>query len=406
MFMNIPALTILYNKSTEIIWAGFAFILENRYLSPSLKTGTMILLNELILTNLIKSLNFRRIMNLLKTGSSFTLSALLNRPIIWGKPAVLTIEPTNTCNLRCPLCTTGSGEMTRVNGQMSMDTFRHILDKMGDDIFFLLLYHQGEPYINKHFLEFVKLAKQKNIYCTTSTNAHYITDEVIHATIDSGLDSMIVSLDGVTQETYAKYRIKGNVDKVIKALRRFMEIKKERGAKTPLIALQFLVMKHNEHQLPAIRKLARDLGVDRLLVKNIEVRNLNEARTWLPTDRRYRRYELNETSFEVKNNQKKSCPRPWLSTLINWDGSVVPCCFDKNAEYEMGNINANSSFEEIWKNEKFTDFRERLNRDRKSIDICRNCNQGFGSFIPQFRKNSDKNSKSEDTKDKLKVLNQ
>jgi radical SAM protein with 4Fe4S-binding SPASM domain len=363
------------------------------------------LLNELILRNLIRSLNFRRSLNLLKTGSSFVLSSVLNRPIIWGKPAVLTIEPTNTCNLRCPLCTTGSGEMQRVIGQMSPETFRQIMEQMGEDIFFLLLYHQGEPYINKHFLEFVRLAKEKNIYCTTSTNAHFITDETIHATIDSGLDSMIVSLDGVTQETYARYRVKGNVEKVLKALKRFMEIKRKRKAKTPLIALQFLVMKHNEHELPAIRKLARDIGVDRLLIKNIEVRNLEEARTWLPRDKRYRRYKMDEQSFEVKNSHKKSCPRPWLSTLINWDGSVVPCCFDKNASYQMGNIK-HAGFEEIWKNDKFTGFRDQLNRDRKSIDICRNCNQGFGSFIPHFSRNGKKKKESAEKEDKLRVLNQ
>ena len=362
-------------------------------------------MNELILSHLIKSLTFRRIVNLVKTGSSFLFSALLNRPVIWGTPAVLTIEPTNTCNLRCPLCTTGSGEMTRDNGQMSLDTFQNILDKMGEDIFFLLLYHQGEPYINKHFLKFVELAKAKNIYCTTSTNAHFITDDVIHATIDSGLDSMIVSLDGVTQETYAKYRVKGNINKVVPTLKRFMEIKRERRSKTPLIALQFLVMKHNEHELPAVRKLAKELKVDRLLIKNIEVRSLEEAKTWLPLNDKYRRYDFSGQTYEVKNNQKKSCPRPWLSTLINWDGSVVPCCFDKNARYEMGNINADYSFQEIWKNASYTDFREKLTLDRKSIDICRNCNQGFGSFIPHFKRNGKKKAGDETLEEKLKVLN-
>jgi len=363
------------------------------------------LINELILSNLIRSLNFRRILNLFKTGISFVLSTLLNRQIIWGKPAILTLEPTNTCNLRCPLCTTGSGEMTRENGQMSLQTYKNILDKLGADIFFLLLYHQGEPYINRQFLEFVRLAKEKNIYCTTSTNAHFITDEMIHKTIDSGLDSMIVSLDGVTQETYAKYRVKGNIDKVIPTLRRFMEIKKERRSKTPLIALQFLVMKHNEHELPAIRKLARELQVDRLLVKNIEVRNFQEANEWLPSDNKYRRYHLDSSNFEVKNNNKKSCPRPWLSTLINWDGGVVPCCFDKNAEFEMGNINSDNSFAEIWQNQNFRNFRERLTRDRKSIDICRNCNQGFGSFVPQLF-NRQKGNDAKTLEDKLRVIDQ
>ena len=347
-------------------------------------------MNEIILSRLLRALTWRRSINLIKTSVSFFLSTLLGKNIIWGRPTILTIEPTNICNLRCPLCTTGSGEMKRENGKMSLDTFNQIITKMGDDLFFLLLYHQGEPYINKHFLDFIKLAKTKNIYCTTSTNAHYFSDEIINETIDSGLDSMIVSLDGITQESYEKYRVKGNVDKVINGMRRFMEIKQERKSNTPLIALQFLVMKHNETELPAIKDLAKEIGVDRLLIKNIEVHSLTEAQQWLPVNDRYRRYDFDGRNFEVKNNNKKSCPRPWLSTLVNWDGNVVPCCFDKNGNYEMGNINEVTDINTIWLGSKFSAFRKQLNADRKSIDICRNCNQGFGSFIPSFKNKNEK----------------
>lgn len=344
----------------------------------------MIFMDELMLSHLLRSLTWRRAGNLIKTGMSFLLSAVSGKNILWGRPAILTIEPTNICNLRCPLCTTGNNEMLRPNGKMSLDTFGNILDKMGDDIFFLLLYHQGEPYINKHFLEFVRLAKAKNIYCTTSTNAHYFDDETIRATIDSGLDSMIVSLDGVTQESYETYRVKGNLDKVVSGLRRFMEIKQQRKSRTPLIALQFLVMKHNERELPFIKKLAKELGVDRLLIKTIEVRTAEEARLWLPANERFRRYQFDEQNLRVKNSEKKSCPRPWLSTLINWDGSMVPCCFDKNGSFIMGNINEAKNIDELWAGEKFISFRTQLSADRRSIDMCRNCNMGFGSFIPQL----------------------
>ncbi|WP_456442338.1 radical SAM protein [Caldithrix abyssi] len=341
--------------------------------------------NELALGRLIGSLNFRRAKNLLLTASSFFLSALSGKTFVWGRPAILTIEPTNLCNLHCPLCTTGSGDMKRVQGRMSLETFQRIIELFGDDIFFLLLYHQGEPYLNRHFLDFVRLAKTKNIYCTTSTNGHYFDEETIHATIDSGLDSMIVSLDGVTQQTYERYRVNGKLQKVVQGVRRFMEIKKQRRVRHPLIALQFLVMKHNKHELPAVRKLAKELGVDRLLIKNIEVHSVEEARQWLPQEDKFRRYDFDGKQLRVKNADKKSCPRPWLSTLINWDGGLVPCCFDKNGEFEMGNIHQTQDFDRLWLNEKFQSFRHRLNTNRQSIDMCRNCNQGFGSFIPQFK---------------------
>ncbi len=341
--------------------------------------------NELVISNLIKSLNIKRLKNLLLTGSSFFLSALTGKTILWGKPAILTIEPTNLCNLHCPLCITGSGQLRRVQGRMTIATFRRILQLMGDDIFFLLLYHQGEPYLNPDFLEMVRLAKQKNIYCTTSTNGHYFDEQTIRATVQSGLDSMIVSLDGVTQQTYGHYRVNGKLEKVVKGTKRFMEIKKEMKSATPLIALQFLVMKHNEHEIPAVRRLAKELGVDRLLIKTIEVHSIKEAKEWLPENEKYRRYKFDGEKLIVKNAEKKSCPRPWLSTLINWDGGLVPCCFDKNGDYEMGNVLKVKNLEEIWFDKKFMSFRTQLNTDRKSIPMCRNCNQGFGSFIPQFK---------------------
>jgi len=342
-------------------------------------------MNEIYLPNFIRALTWQRAMNIIKTYSSLILSALLNKHFVWGRPAQLTIEPTNICNLKCPLCTTGSGEMERPGGKMDLNTYKNILDKMGDDIYFLLLYHQGEPYINKNFLKFVEMAKAKKIYTTTSTNAHYFDDETIHATIDSGLDSMIVSLDGVTQDVYEHYRVKGKVDKVIESARRFMEIKKQRGSKTPIIALQFLVMQHNEHQLDDVKKLAKEIGVDRLLIKNIEVHNVQEAKDWLPINDKYRRYNFDGQTLKVKNQSRKSCPRVWKTTLINWDGTVVPCCFDKNGEFPLGNIKNNKSFEEIWRGNAFDDFRKNLIHDRENIDMCDNCNQGLDSFMFTWR---------------------
>lgn len=340
-------------------------------------------MNELLLGKLIQALTFRRLLNIVKTGTSFLLSAILKKNIVWGIPATLTIEPTNVCNLKCPLCTTGSGEMERVTGKMSTETFEEIMKKMGDDIFFLLIYHQGEPYINKHFFDFIRIAKEKKIYVTTSTNGHYFTDENIAATIESGLDSMIVSVDGVTQESFEKYRVGGNLQKVIDGTKNLIQERKKRKSRTPNVALQFLVMKHNESEIESVHELAKKIGADRVLIKNIEVRSYKEALDWLPNEKAFRRYEITENDFIVKGqSEKQACSRPWMSTLVNWDGTFVPCCFDKNGRYPMGNIHKSAKMDEIWNGDAITDFRKKLLQDRKQIDICANCNMGFGSFLP------------------------
>jgi MoaA/NifB/PqqE/SkfB family radical SAM enzyme len=356
----------------------------------------MVLLNELRLSGLLRSLTPRRVGNIIKTSSSFLISALLNKPIVWGVPPVLTIEPTNQCNLHCPLCTTGSGEMERTAGRMDLDTYEKIIKYMGKDIFFMLIYHQGEPYMNKNFFDFVEIAKQNNIYVTTSTNGHYFTDQNIKKTLDSGLDSMIISLDGITQESYEKYRVGGQLERVLDGTARLMTEKKRLNMRTPNVALQFLVMKHNENEIPEVKKIADQLGVDRLLIKNIEVRSLSEAKKWLPADKKFRRYDFDGQKYSVKGIDKNSCTRPWLSTLINWDGTFVPCCFDKNGEHPMGDVHKISDVNNIWTGKEFTNFRTRLLQDRKSIDICRNCNQGFGSFLPSRLWNRKKKSQNSD----------
>jgi radical SAM protein with 4Fe4S-binding SPASM domain len=340
-------------------------------------------LNELLIGRLLRALTLRRVGNIIKTYSSFFLSALIEKPVAWGIPPTLAIEPTNICNLYCPLCITGAGQMKRQSGKMSLDTYKRLIDQIGNDIFFLLIYHQGEPYVNKNFFDFVKIAKAKNIYVTTSTNGHFFTEENVRKTIESGLDSMIVSLDGVTQQSYAKYRVGGQLKSVITGVKKLVLERKKRKSRIPNIALQFLVMKHNESEIPEMKKLTREIGADRLLVKNIEVHSVKEAEEWLPEQEKFRRYFFDGKNLIVKGAEKKYCSRPWLSTLINWDGVVVPCCFDKNARYPLGNVNGVDDFRKIWKSKAYDSFRQKLLDDRKSIDICRNCNQGFGSFLPK-----------------------
>jgi radical SAM protein with 4Fe4S-binding SPASM domain len=282
--------------------------------------------------------------------------------------------------------------MERMTGMMKLTTFQTIMDKIGDDICFLLIYHQGEPLMNKNFYDFVRLAKEKNIYVTTSTNGHYFTPANVSKLIECGLDSMIVSMDGSTQESYEKYRVGGTLQKVIDGTRLLMQEKRKRKSRTPNVALQFLVMKHNEVELDSMKHLAKDLDVDRFLVKNIEVRSVEEARSWLPKNPNFRRYNFDGQALRVKNDDEKYCARPWTSALINWEGTMVPCCFDKNGHHPMGNINQTAHIGDLWFNGSYSSFRNQMLEDRNQIEICRNCNQGFNSFLPSriWRKRSQK----------------
>lgn len=338
-------------------------------------------MKEIVYRQIWPTLRPRRIWNAAKVVSSYLLSAALKRPILWGHPPILTIEPTNVCNLRCPLCVTGNGRMTRSPGRMTLELFKQLLDEIGDYVFYLLLYHQGEPYINRNFLAFVEYAKKKAIYCTTSTNGHYLDEENAARTVASGLDSMIISIDGADQTSYETYRVAGNLRRVQEGVRNLVAEKIRQRSRTPYLFLQFLVMKHNEDQIPEMERMAADLGVDRLLKKNIQVETSEEAAIWLPRKESHRRYRYDGKEFTVKRNGKGPCPRPWLTTLVNWDGGVVPCCFDKNGHYGFGKISAKTPYRTIWNNDTHIRFQKAMLNGRDSIDICKNCSQGLGIWV-------------------------
>ena len=151
--------------------------------------------------NFISKLNGRRIGNAIILYLSYTFSRILRKPIHWGMPMVMEIEPTTSCNLRCPQCPSGLREFSRNTGMLDLSLYQKLIDELHPDLVYLILYFQGEPFLNKQFLAFVKIAAAKNIYTATSSNAHYFTDEMAKATIESGLDRLIVSIDGITQET-------------------------------------------------------------------------------------------------------------------------------------------------------------------------------------------------------------
>ncbi|MCE2439665.1 MAG: radical SAM protein, partial [Candidatus Latescibacteria bacterium] len=211
-----------------------------------------------------RTLTIRRVWNVARVVSSYLLSRLVRRDIRMGRPFVLMLEPTNVCNLKCPLCPSGNGEMTRPRGTMEFENFRRIFEEQAKDLVLLMLWNQGEPFINKRLTDMVRLAKAHNVPTITSTNVHYIRSRSdAEDIVTSGLDEIVVSLDGATPESYVKYRVGGNFDRVLDGIRLLSTAKKTLNADHPVIHLQFIIFKHNETEIEAARNLARELGVDR-----------------------------------------------------------------------------------------------------------------------------------------------
>ncbi len=320
----------------------------------------------------------KKVWNATKVITSYALSNVFKRDIRMGKPFVLMVEPTNLCNLKCPLCPSGNGDMTRPRGTMELAHFEKVIKEQADHLFLLMLWNQGEPFINKQLTNMIRIATAHNVPTLTSTNVHYIkTPEMAEDIVDSGLSEIIVSLDGVTSESYVKYRVGGNFDRVLEGIRLLVQAKEKLGATHPVIHLQFIIMKHNEHEIEAARKLSRDLGVDRLSLKTAQVYTEEEAQTYLPTDENLSRYDYRAEKLATKSKITNSCRHLWYSTVINWDGAVSPCCFDKDVHYGLGHAGNGQPFEAVWTGEKYTDFRNAILKDRASVPICNNCSEGL-----------------------------
>lgn len=327
--------------------------------------------------NLLSKLSFRKTLNAVKVLGSFYWSKWTHKPIQWGFPLSVAIEPTTSCNLRCPECPSGLRAFTRPTGMLQKDFYRETIDQLHKDIFYIIFYFQGEPYLNPNFLEMVQYAAKKGLYTATSTNAHYLSDENARKTVESGLDRLIISIDGTTQEVYEQYRVGGSLEKVLQGARNIVKWKKELKSKTPYVFFQFLVVKPNEHQIEDVKRLAAEIGVDDIRFKTAQVYDYeNDPNQLIPTIQRFSRYRKNKEGHTVvKNPLQNHCWRLWHAPVITWDGLVVPCCFDKDALHQLGDLKG-KSFREIWQDEKYRQFRKELLGGRKNIDICSNCSEG------------------------------
>ena len=291
-------------------------------------------------------------------------------------PISYSIEPTNHCNLQCLECPSGLGTLTRPLGLLNLTDFKKLIDEIKDTSFYVQLFFQGEPFINKNLPEMIKYAQSKKIYISISTNGHFINEKNVDYVLDNAPDKLIFSVDGLDEESYQKYRVGGTFEQADKGLRYLVSQKKKRGLKKPFIEFQFIVMKQNEHQMENVERYCKEIGVGKLVFKTMQITSYENALKFLPANNKYRRYSLHDNTFTIKNKIQNHCFALWRTSVITWDGRVVPCCFDKDATNEIGLVNGRS-FEEVWASKEYSNFRNKILANRKSVPMCTNCTEGL-----------------------------
>jgi radical SAM protein with 4Fe4S-binding SPASM domain len=291
-------------------------------------------------------------------------------------PVHIALEPTNACNAKCPVCETGKGEMQRRTGLLAFDAYKRFIDKAAPTTNSMLLYFMGETFLNKNAYEMIRYARQKNIYVDTCTNGDFVDARGV---IYSDINKISFQIGGMTEETHQRYRVASSLEKAQNNLIGLIEERRRNPESNVKIEVGFIVMRHNEHEVPAFLEWAKEIGVDTANVIDPCVRNMLEGHAYLPKDKKYWFYD--EMAFEqgvlrpkvVPDNE---CVWIWNSLQINWNGDAVPCCRDPNGKHILGNV-FEDGLARVFNGQKARNFRQQILTDQGNIDICRLCS-GYG----------------------------
>ncbi|MDD5148283.1 MAG: radical SAM protein [Candidatus ainarchaeum sp.] len=321
----------------------------------------------------------RKLANIGLLGTQFFL--FKNSKLV-GYPFKLSFDPCSICQLNCPLCPTGQGKDGRSLGRMDFEKYKKVLEEMAPFLYEADLNNWGEPFLNKELLKMVELAHKKRIKTSVNTNLNVkLGNEAAEAIVKSGLDVLYISMDGITQEVYEKYRAGGKLSTVWENIGLVAEKKKQLNSKTPEITWQFLIMKHNEHQLPVLEKTRQELGIDRLVIGGVrsdmgkeiftmDAEKVDSLKKWLPSSQELSRYDLEK---KRRKNIKKTCGFLWFVSVINWNGSVAPCCANYNEKFDFGNA-FEKGFKAVWNNEKYIAARKAVSKMQPNgKTVCDNC---------------------------------
>ncbi len=331
-------------------------------------------MNLNLICSFLKKMTLKKTINYLKIKTSYLYSIISKNPVRLGIPWSISIEPTNYCNLKCPQCPVGLNWLKRPRGFIDYKLYKEIIDTLSPYLINLFLYFQGEPFLHQRIIDMIHYAHNKKIFTALSTNGHFLTENIAKKIVMSGLDKIIIPVDGIDQDTYSKYRKNGNLYKVLEGVKNLVVARHNTKTKLPFIELQFLALKTNEKQIKDFKLLAKELNVDDYTIKTAQIIDFQTANLFIPTNLKLSRYYQKNNKWYLKKKLKNRCARLWNSAVITWNGIIVPCCYDKDAKYSLGNW-SRAEVNQIFNNINFKKFAKQILTNRSSIDICSNCNE-------------------------------
>lgn len=298
-------------------------------------------------------------------------------------PVHIAIEPTNACNAKCPVCETGKNEMLRRKGMLDKQAYETFIDRIAKHTNSVMFYFMGEPFLNKHAYDMINYTRRKGLYVETCTNGDFVDAKGV---IYSDINKISFQLGGMTEKTHQRYRVASSLIKAHENLYALLEERKRNPASNVQIEVGFIVMRHNEHEVPAFLKWAKEIGADIANVVDPCVRNMFEAYAYLPENKQYWYYDqkaFEQGILKPRVLPDNECVWIWNSMQINWNGEAVPCCRDPNGKHVLGNV-FDSGVMSVFNGKKARDFRRRILTEQGKVDICQLCS-GYG--MPTLQRN-------------------
>lgn len=298
-------------------------------------------------------------------------------------PRVAIIETGIFCNLRCATCPTPHHKITREKRNMTFDEFKEIIEKISPYCHVVLLYNSNEPLLHPDLDKMIAYADKKNLYTMISTNATLLNQEMTDKILKSGLDEILVCLDGMSAGTYEPFRCGADFETVKKNIENFCKEKKKRKQARPFVELQYILTKLNQHEVPLIEKFVKDNGINRLHIKSLCISGVAYSREemkelsakFLPEKEGSReskiRYEKElDGSISIIRPANWICPLIGSQLMILADGSISMCCHDIQGQYLYGNL-LHDNFLTVWNSEKEKSLR--IKALKGELPLCKIC---------------------------------
>ena len=248
--------------------------------------------------------------------------------------------------------------------------------ELGEHLLTISLWGWGEPLLHPQLPLILRAAQKHNVASLLSTNGQNLDDErIIEALIEYPPTFLIVAIDGLTDETNTEFRVGAKLEPILAGVRRLAEIKQKRGLKLPVLNMRYIVMRHNEHEMPQLQDFATRHYFDLLSIRTLSPFDTESPdrihQPFVPAQDNFRAYDYQDDTRVRRNDF--ICMHPFWFPTVFADGTVVACEQDFNAKQSLGVLSEQVSFADLWYSERAMSIRKIIRDTPETQSFCHNC---------------------------------